>query len=129
MLRRDGFASLEGSGTITTPPVVFDGEHLFVNADLAGELRAEVLDATYATLVSASDCAPVTGDSTRHQVHFADGSVLRALRSKPVRFRFRIERGKLYSFWMSRTADGRSGGYLAAGSPEANFEGRDYSES
>ena len=60
-LRRDGFASMDwlpggvgvirgrvtgaAAGVLTTRPVRFTGEHLFVNADLQhGELRVEVLD-------------------------------------------------------------------------------------
>ena len=32
-------------GTLTTRPITFTGEHLFVNADVSsGQLRAEVLD-------------------------------------------------------------------------------------
>ena len=47
MLRRDGFASLDAEdqpGTLTTRPVKFSGQHLFVNLNAPhGELRAEVL--------------------------------------------------------------------------------------
>jgi hypothetical protein len=129
MLRRDGFASLQGSGSLTTHPVVFDGVHLFVNADVAGELRAEVLDRDYAVVLPAAACAPVTGDSTRHRVVFVDATRFAAVRGTPVRLRFHVDRGKLYSFWTAPSIEGRSGGYLAAGSPDANFEGRDYNHS
>lgn len=45
-LRRDGFASLDGPGELTTRPVKFQGQHLFVNFDAkGGEMRAEILDA------------------------------------------------------------------------------------
>lgn len=46
--RRDGFASMdagESVGTLTTRPLEFDGQFLFVNVDCPnGELRAELLD-------------------------------------------------------------------------------------
>ncbi|MFM7923978.1 MAG: glycosyl hydrolase family 32, partial [Planctomycetaceae bacterium] len=35
-LRRDGFASMDGAGELTTHPVMFSGRHLFVNVN--GEL-------------------------------------------------------------------------------------------
>jgi hypothetical protein len=131
ILRRDGFASLEGSGAVTTPPVVFEGRHLFVNASVEGELRCEILDANEEVLVPATACVPLTGDATRHAVKFTNLEDLSALSlssgsQRPLRFRFRLDRGKLYAFWISQTSAGRSGGYLGAGGPEGNDEGRDY---
>ena len=41
-LRRDGFASMDGPGSLTTRPLCFGGRHLFVN--FTGRLRVEVLD-------------------------------------------------------------------------------------
>ena len=38
-LRRDGFASMHGAGTLTTRPVRFKGDNLFVNFE--GRLRVE----------------------------------------------------------------------------------------
>lgn len=40
-LRRDGFASMNGPGELTTRPVTFKGSHAFVNVN--GELYAELL--------------------------------------------------------------------------------------
>ena len=44
-------------------------------------------------------------------------SILAGLAGKPVRFRFHLEDGSLYSFWVSKDPDGASGGYLGAGGP------------
>lgn len=35
----------------------------------------------------------------------------------PVRFRFHLRHGRLYSFWVSSQKSGASGGYVATGGP------------
>lgn len=122
-LRRDGFASLdagEEEGELVTRPVTFTGEHLFVNVDARnGALRVEVLDEDGATIpgFSADQCVPVTVDSTRHRVVWEGEGGLGTLARRPLSFRFRLRHGSLYSFWVSPTTAGESGGYLAAGGP------------
>ncbi|MCB1203917.1 MAG: hypothetical protein KDN18_06635, partial [Verrucomicrobiae bacterium] len=108
-LRRDGFASMNGPGSLTTRPLRFSGQHLFVNFD--GELRVELLDETGKVLGTSE---PVSGDSTRKAIQLPGmaGAV-----GKPVRFRFLLERGSLYAFWVTRDPAGASGGYLGAGGP------------
>ncbi|HPW75614.1 MAG TPA: hypothetical protein PLJ32_06520 [Kiritimatiellia bacterium] len=108
-LRRDGFASMDGNGTLTTRPVVFTGKHLFVNA--SGSLSVELLDAASSQVL----LPPLTADSvdsTRHRL----GNVS-AFAGRPVRFRFRLTNASLYAFWVSPSESGASGGYLAAGGP------------
>jgi hypothetical protein len=127
LLRRDGFAAMEGSGSLTTTPVVFTGNHLFVNAAVDGDIRIELLGVDDSVLIPAADCVPVKGDSTRHRVTFSPPIDLGAHSERPVRFRFLLDRAKLFSFWVALDAAGRSGGYLAAGGPEANGVSRDAS--
>ena len=136
ILRRDGFASMtprdrpetrnNGAppGRLTTRTIEFSGEYLFVNADVtAGELRVEVLTADGGALASFTReaCLPVRGDATRHRVEWKDASSLAAVRRRPVRLRFHLTAGHLYSFWISQSTSGKSGGYLAAGGP--GFQG------
>jgi hypothetical protein len=133
-LRRDGFASLDSladhlpraaglaprARAVTTRPVRFTGTHLFVNADVeGGELRAEVLDANGKTIepFSAHRCTAVTADSTRAEVVWP-GASLADLAGQPVRFRFSLRDGRLYSFWVAANAGGSSRGYVAAGGPD-----------
>jgi hypothetical protein len=134
-LRRDGFASMDwppgeggivrgrvagaAAGQLTTRPVRFSGGHLFVNADLQGELRVEVLDRAGAVIApfTSTECVPVTGDGTRLAVRWNSGS-LSAVANREVRFRFSITRGRLYAFWVSPHSSGESRGYPAAGGPE-----------
>lgn len=117
-LRRDGFASMDGPGELTTRMVRFSGKHLFVN--LNGELRVEVLNDQGEVLAESE---PVSGDSTLKQVLWkgmgdpTDRKDLAAQSGKNVKFRFHLAKGSLYSFWVSPHASGASGGYLGAGGP------------
>ncbi|HUW61034.1 MAG TPA: hypothetical protein VMZ06_08510 [Candidatus Bathyarchaeia archaeon] len=118
-LRRDGFASMEAGadgGVLTTRPVLFKGRELFVNASVTGELRAAVIDESGAVIpgFSEQDCTPWKGDSTRQRLSW-NSSDLGQLAGKPVRFRFSMRAGQLYSFWVSPDESGASGGYYAGG--------------
>jgi hypothetical protein len=42
---------------------------------------------------------------------------LSPLTGRPVRFRFSLQRGALYAFWVSQSASGASRGFVAAGGP------------
>ncbi len=123
VLRRDGFASMDADkkgGTLTTRPVRFSGRHLFVNVDCAeGALLAEVLDAGGKVIsgYAKSDCLPVSANKTLVAVGWKGGRNLAALGGAPVRFRFYLSDGKLYSFWVGRDESGASLGFVAAGGP------------
>ncbi|MDA3924257.1 MAG: glycosyl hydrolase family 32 [Kiritimatiellae bacterium] len=122
-LRRDGFASMDAgveAGVLTTRPVSFtQGRNLFVNVDTPkGELRVEVLGPEGQALAgyTADACLPLSVDKTCVQVRWRDGCDLRELQRQPVRLRFHLKNGSLYSFWVSDDT-GKSGGYLAGGGP------------
>ena len=123
MLRRDGFASMDAGGEekrLTTRPLLFTGTRLFVNADCpGGELRVEVLDGERKPVApfTRDACLPVRTDGTRVPVVWKDGPDLSAVAGRPVRFRFHLRGGSLYSFWVSPDASGASRGYVAAGGP------------
>ena len=66
---------------------------------------------------SFEDCeAFAKADSTKTELRFRGGD-LAALAGKPIRFRFRIHCGTLYSFWVSPSERGESRGYVAGGGP------------
>jgi hypothetical protein len=133
-LRRDGFASLAepaadarvrriwpsgARNAVITRPVRFSGGCLFVNADArGGEVRAEVIDRAGRAIApfTAANCRPVHEDGSRLRVNWTSGS-LRDIAGRPVRFRFLVNRARLYSFWVSARETGQSRGYLAAGGP------------
>ncbi|MCL4204782.1 MAG: exo-alpha-sialidase [Pirellulaceae bacterium] len=108
-LRRDGFASMEGTGELTTRPVTFQGKHLFVNLD--GELRVEVLDEAGKSLATSKT---VSSDNTKQRVELPS---LADLAGKSVKFRFHVARGSLYAFWVTPDEHGTSNGYVGAGGP------------
>ena len=107
-------------GVLTTRPLRFkSGRNLFVNAAArGGELRVEVLGPEGRVLAgyTAGACIPFSSDKTCAQICWRDGKDLSAFAGKPVRLRFHLKNGSLYSFWVSDDT-GRSGGYLAGGGP------------
>jgi hypothetical protein len=130
-LRRDGFASVTDAwpanlarpvtrypSSLVTRPVQFTGAHCFVNADVQGSLRVEVLDRVGRTVpgFSADRCEPVSGNQTRHAVQWK-GASLESLAHTVVRFRFVLDRARLFAFWVSPSPRGESRGYLGAGGP------------
>jgi len=122
-LRRDGFASMNAgdtTGTLTTRPVTFGGEQLFINiAAPQGELRVEALDENGRVIApfSAANCEPVKADSTKQQVRWKGAASLASLTGRTVRFRFHLTNGSLYAFWVSPDDSGASRGFVAAGGP------------
>jgi hypothetical protein len=123
VLRRDGFASMDAGpseGFLLTRPVRFAGRFLFVNADIDGELKVVVLDDRNKPVpgFAGDDCLPVKGDKTLQPVSWKHGKDLSCLNANPVRFRFHLVGGRLYSFWVSPSPSGASFGYVAAGGPE-----------
>lgn len=118
-LRRDGFASMSGTGTLMTEPVRFTGRHLFVNAK--GRLRAEVLDGEGRPIAPftlenavATDAA---ADGTKQRLTWKGVDDLSSLAETPVRIRFTVENGELFAFWVSPDEKGTSRGYVAGGGP------------
>jgi hypothetical protein len=119
-MRRDGWASMDGTGELTTRPVKFAGKRLFSNvAASEGELTAEVLDEKGAPVApfTAANCTPVKADATRAEVKWKGAADLSALAGKSVAFRFQLKKGSFYAFWVSPDASGASYGYVAAGGP------------
>jgi hypothetical protein len=122
-LRRDGFVSMEAGdagGSLTTRPVRFSGKYLFVNVNSQdGELRVEALDAKNRVIApfSRDNCLPIRVNNTLQQVRWKGGHDLSALAGTPVRFRFYLRAGGIYSFWVSPDSSGASYGYVGAGGP------------
>ncbi len=122
-LRRDGFASLQArfpGAWMTTRPLHFNGSRLFVNAATAGaNLLVECLDEEHHVIpgFSKEECLGYNGNSACAEISWENGACFGQLANKPVRLRFWLDRGDLYSFWISNSSSGASGGYVAAGGP------------
>ncbi len=123
ILRRDGFASMSPyykSGLLTTRLLSFTGKYVFVNVDCPkGSLKVEILDekGTVIPPFTFSNCNPVSTDSTINRITWNKSADLSTLKVKEVRFRFYLENGHLYSFWVTSDESGASNGYVAAGGP------------
>lgn len=122
MLRRDGFASMDAGaepGVLTTRPVSFKGGHLFVNINaLQGELGVEVLDEAGGVIAISEPL--ISGNSTKQRIQWKNTASLSKLSGKPVRLRFHLSKGQLYSFWVTPDENGASFGYLGGGSPSVD---------
>ncbi len=119
-LRRDGFASMDGTGELTTVPLTATKQvkYLFVNANVKnGSLRAEVLDpeGNVVSGYSAAECNAMSADDCCYRLSWNGSNDLSFLRGKGFRLRFVMENGELYSFWLSADPEGASGGAVGAG--------------
>ena len=121
-MRRDGFASMDAGdvqGSLTTKLLKFSGANLFVNFESQrGGLQVEVMDEQGKVIdeFSRDKCLPLVVDSTKVMVRWRGGKDLSSLVGKPVRLRFYLTKGSLYSFWVG-DAKGASNGYVGAGGP------------
>lgn len=99
VLRLDGFTSIHAGsaeGTMTTKPVVFNGNALEVNYSTGalGFVQIEILDAKD-RVVATSD--RLIGDSVGQVVKWKKNARLADLAGKPVRLRFTLREADLYS--------------------------------
>ena len=107
-LRRDGFVSMNGNGTLLTRKLIFSGKHsMAVNAE--GTVVAEILDESGQLLGRST---PFSGDSTNAPLDFP-GLRNSDLNDRVIRIRFTVD-GKLYAFGFA-DENGDFGGAHAAG--------------
>jgi len=101
VLRRDGFISLEADkneGLVETQPFTVPARHLYVNADVHdGELRVDVLDDKRQVVASSK---PLKGDLPRATIKWENGRFADLI-DQPVSLRFRVRKGRLYSYWLA----------------------------
>lgn len=126
-LRRDGFASMSGTGELTTELLRFKGERFFVNADVKGSLKVELLDSNGKVIdgFSKDECVAVTGDSTKTMVKWKSNESLKTLDGKLIKVRFYLTDGDLYAFWIADSTSGESRGYTGGGGPGFHASGLD----
>ena len=121
-LRRDGFASMRPAfpgAVVQTRPLRFEGGKLFVNANTVGStLRVQAIDSEGKAIAGLTydDCKGFMGNSTRMEIRWKSRD-LAGLENSNIRLIFQLDRGDLYSFWITADAEGKSGGYTAGGGP------------
>jgi len=102
--RLDGMVSLYSDaveGTIETKPLIPKGKCLFVNADAGkGALRVELLTEKGEVIkgYSKDDCRTLKENKIHQQVIWNTEEGIPV--NKPVSFRFYLENGDLYSYWV-----------------------------
>ncbi len=98
--RRDGFVSADfayGGGSLTTPPMVFDGGRLELNLDCSamGSAKVELLDGD-GKVVAESEV--IFGNDVHHVVTWQGKSDVSSLAGKPIRLHIEARAAKLYAF-------------------------------
>ena len=102
-MRKDGFASLdadESTGEVLTKRFANPGGPLEVNYHArGGSVRVEILDAEGNVIpgYGRDECEALKGDSIRQAVAWKTKSEIPAT-AGPIRFRFILDHGRLYSF-------------------------------
>ena len=78
----------------------------------------EILDPDYNPLegFTYKDCQGFIGNSTATEIRWQNADIAN-LAGKALRFQFKLDRGDIYSFWVSNSEAGESNGYIAAGGP------------
>jgi hypothetical protein len=105
VFRLDRFIGAEAAyegGELTTPPLVFGGRRLELNARTGGGgfIQVELLDEAGTTLpgFGLAGADRVNGDAVAHAVSWAGRSDVSALAGRTVRLRFVMRDAKLYAF-------------------------------
>ena len=115
-----GMGANGNESTLVTRFTTFSGKYLFVNINhLTGQLRVEILDKGSEVIepYSYKNCQPIQIPSTKTTVSWHGARDLSKLAGTPVRFKFCLCEGKLYSLWISPSMSGSSRGFLAVGGP------------
>lgn len=105
-IRLDGFASMAcgfGGGTVTTKPLMFNGEMLTVNAKAnhhGSNVAVEVLDEQGQAIPKYSmvDSVPMTQDHVAAPICWKERANVAELAGRSVRFRFYLKNARLYSY-------------------------------
>ena len=99
----DRFVSVDApadGGSLTTVPIVFQGDRLEVNARTkpGGTLTVALCDAAGTPLEGYERSDPITGDELRHVVAWEGKPDVAPLASKPVTIRFDMKSAELFAF-------------------------------
>jgi len=90
------------TGQFTTPPLTFSGNRLVLNANTgaAGTCKVEILDAKGNPLDghSLDDCDEIGGNFIEKTVTWKGKAAVKSPDDRPVRLRFVMRAGKLFSF-------------------------------
>lgn len=107
--RLDGFVSVDAGhrgGEFTTPPLVFAGDRLLLNAAChgMGEIWVEIQDDKGQPIAgfNRADAVSIDRNGTAQEVWWKGGPDVSALAGRPVRLRFVMRSAKLFAFQFDR---------------------------
>ncbi|MBI3921580.1 MAG: hypothetical protein HY318_09205 [Armatimonadetes bacterium] len=110
--RLDGFMSADApytGGWLVTPPVVFDGNRLELNIDVAamGLARVEIQDEQGKPIpgYSLEECDRILFNDVAYTVKWRGKSEVSSVAGKPVRLKFFLRSAKLYAFQFRREGE------------------------
>ncbi len=117
----DRFVAVEagpGGGDFTTPPLVFKGGSLVLNAEVGegGSIRVGLLDDRDEPVAgfSPEDCLPIAGDHLAVAVQWRSNPDLSARNGTPSKLVFRLKNARLYGFqFVARGGGGTAQSTLA----------------
>jgi hypothetical protein len=121
-LRRDGFVSMRAmfpGAVVQTRKLKFIGSHLYVNANTSGQrLTVQVINEAGQPIegLTHEDCLGFCGNSTKNLIVWKNKTLV-GLGDRKIQLQFKMDRGDLFSFWITDDSSGQSGGYIAAGGP------------
>lgn len=102
ILRRDGFVSLSGKGSVETKELIFTEKRDSLYVNYSGKITCEIfIDGKLYQKATAE------GDSTKEKLPFSD---LTELCGKKIKLKFIVD-GELYSFWFA-DKNGKAFGYI-----------------
>jgi hypothetical protein len=133
-IRRDGFASINATGTegiLLTKPIKFsyagfvllnmktnapDGEiRVAIVSTNGNQLEVTNNETKEKSAFTKENCVAVKADSTLSSVNWSGIPNVGMLIGRPIRLIFYLRNASLYSFWISRSPRGRSEGFSAGG--------------
>ena len=99
----DRFVSVDAGaegGTLTTVPIVHQGDKLVINARTApeGSIVIELLDAAGHSLDESEQSQSFAGDELRHEVRWPGDASVSSTKGQPISLRFHLRDAELFSF-------------------------------
>ena len=106
-LRRDGFVSMTAEatpGALVTRPLTFDGDSLFINAEVGerGSVKVAVLDSESEPVAgyTLGDAIPIQTGGIEIPVRWKKAERYTLESERHIRLKFELQNAKLYSFWI-----------------------------
>eukprot|EP01043_Picozoa_sp_COSAG02_P037712 COSAG02_NODE_2850_length_7897_cov_2.970633_7_plen_568_part_00 len=106
-LRKDGYAALSGSGTVTTVPILCSGKHLTVTVDFDEAAPSSAMSLQVGVKSSAAlgvtSAIPISANATDVAVRFKNGADFSKFVNKMVTIEMRLQSARVYTIGWTQT--------------------------